>query len=147
MKVILQKDIQSLGEAGDIKDVADGFARNFLLPRNLVIKADNSSQKILQHQDKLIKIKKAKRRKLSEQLFESLKNLEVKISANSGDENKLFGSITSMDIAKNLKNMGYEIDRKKIHLDAPIKFLGEFKVQIKLDDGLIPEIKVLVEKA
>lgn len=147
MKVILQKDVQNLGEAGDIKDVADGFARNYLLPRNLVIKADNSSRKILQHQEKLIKIKKAKRRKISEKLFDSLKNIEVKIPANAGEENKLFGSITNIDIANKLKDMGYEIDKRKIILDSPIKYLGEFNVPVKLDEGLAPEIKVFVEKA
>ncbi|MBN2039055.1 MAG: 50S ribosomal protein L9 [Spirochaetes bacterium] len=147
MKVILQKDIQNLGEAGDIKDVADGYARNYLLPRNLVIAASEASKKILQHQTKIIKIKKAKRRKTSEKLMDSLNNLEVKITANAGEEGKLFGAVTPIDISKKLAELGYEVDKRKILQDEPIKNLGEYKVPLKLDEGLTAEIKLSVEKA
>lgn len=147
MKVILQKDIQNLGEAGDIKDVADGYARNYLLPRNLVIVASEASKKILQHQEKIIKIKKAKRRKNSEKLMESLKGLEIKIAANAGEEGKLFGAVTPIDISKKLAELGYEVDKRKIIQDEPIKNLGEYTIPLKLDDGLAAEIKLLVEKA
>ncbi len=146
MKVILQKDIQNLGEAGDIRDVSDGYARNYLLPRNLVILANEASKKILQHQEKLIKIKKAKRRKHSEKLFESLKDLEVKIAANAGEEGKLFGAVTPIDIAKKLKELGFEIDKRKIIQDEPIKQVGDYVIPLKLDAGLTAEIKVIVEK-
>jgi large subunit ribosomal protein L9 len=146
MKVILQKDIQNLGEAGDIKDVADGYARNFLLPRNLVMKANESSRKIFQHQEKIIKLKKTRRRQQSEKLLGSLNGLEVKILANAGEEGKLFGSVTPIDITKKLKELGFEIDKRKIQLVEPIKQLGEFKVPIKLDVGLNAELKVVVEK-
>ena len=147
MKVILQKDIQNLGEAGDIKDVADGFARNYLLPRNLVMIANETSKKILQHQEKVIKIKKAKRRKQSEKLHESLNNIEIKISSQSGEEGKLFGAVTPIDIAKKLKELGHEIDKRKIALSEPIKQIGEYTVPVKLDEGLTADLKVLVEKA
>jgi len=100
MKVILQKDIPSLGDAGDIKEVAEGFARNYLLPKKLVIVANESSKRAIDHQMKLIKIKKDKRKKTSEQLAASMSDVEVTISAKVGEEGKLFGSITSMDIAK-----------------------------------------------
>lgn len=146
MKVILQKDIQNLGEAGDIRDVSDGYARNYLLPRNLVILANEASKSVLQHQEKLIKIKKTKRRKHSEQLFESLKELELKIAANAGEEGKLFGAVTPIDIAKKLKELGFEIDKRKIVQDEPIKQVGDYIVPIKLDAGLTAEIKVIVEK-
>ena len=147
MKVILQKDIQNLGEAGDIKDVADGYARNYLLPRNLVIIASEAGKKILQHQEKIIKIKKAKRRKSSEKLLESLKNLELKITANAGEEGKLFGAVTPIDISKKLAEHGFEIDKRKILQDEPIKNLGDYTIPLKLDDGLTAEIKLSVEKA
>lgn len=147
MKVILQKDIQNLGEAGDIKDVADGYARNYLLPRNLVMVANETSKKILQHQEKVIKIKKAKRRKQSEKLLESLSSLEIKISAQAGEEGKLFGAVTPIDIAKKLKELGYEIDKRKIAHADPIKQLGEYTIPVKLDVGLIANLKVQVEKA
>ena len=146
MKVILQKDIPNLGDAGDIKEVAEGFARNYLLPKKLVIIANESSKKAIEHQKKLIKIKKDKRKKTSEQLAASMSNIEITIPAQVGEEGKLFGSITSMDIAKHLKDKGFEIDKRKILLDNPIKQEGEFKISIKLEEGLTATVKVTVVK-
>jgi len=146
MKVILQKDIPSLGDAGDIKEVAEGFARNYLLPKKLVIVANESSKKAIDHQMKLIKIKKDKRKKTSEQLAASMSDIELTIPAQVGEEGKLFGSITSMDIAKHLKDKGFEIDKRKILLDSPIKSEGEFKIAIKLEEGLTATVKVIVVK-
>jgi len=146
MKVILQKDIPSLGDAGDIKEVAEGFARNYLLPKKLVIVANESSKRAIDHQMKLIKIKKDKRKKTSEQLAASMSDVEVTISAKVGEEGKLFGSITSMDIAKQLKDKGFDIDKRKILLDTPIKSEGEFKIAIKLEEGLTATVKVIVVK-
>lgn len=146
MKVILQKDIPSLGDAGDIKEVAEGFARNYLLPKKLVIVANESSKKAIDHQMKLIKIKKDKRKKTSEQLAASMSNIEITIPAQVGEEGKLFGSITSMDIAKGLKEKGFDIDKRKIQLDAPIKSEGEFNISIKLEEGLSATVKVIVVK-
>ena len=144
MKVILQKDIPSLGDAGDIKEVAEGFARNYLLPKKLVIIANESSKKAIEHQKKLIKIKKDKRKKSSEQIAQSMSGIELTITAQVGEEGKLFGSVTSMDIAKGLKEKGFEIDKRKILLDAPIKQEGEFKISIKLEEGLTASVKVNV---
>jgi large subunit ribosomal protein L9 len=146
MKVILQKDIQNLGDAGDVKNVADGYARNFLLPKKLVIPFNESSKKAMDHQKHLIKVKKDKRRKESEKIAEAFSNIEVKIIAKVGEEGKLFGSVTATDIAKKLKEAGYDIDKRRIHLDDHIKTLGEHKVTIKLEEGLSSTIKVVVEK-
>jgi len=146
MKVILQKDIPSLGDAGDIKEVAEGFARNYLLPKKLVIFANESSKKAIEHQKKLIKIKKDKRKKTSEELAASMSDVELTISAKVGEEGKLFGSITSMEIAKHLKDKGFDIDKRKILLDTPIKSEGEFKISIKLEEGLSATVKVIVVK-
>ena len=146
MKVILQKDIPSLGDAGDIKEVAEGFARNYLLPKKLVIVANESSKKAIEHQMKLIRIKKDKRKKTSEQLAASMSDVELTISAKVGEEGKLFGSITSMDIAKHLKDKGFDIDKRKILLENPIKSEGEFKISIKLEEGLTATVKVIVVK-
>ena len=146
MKVVLQKDIPNLGDAGDIKEVAAGFARNYLLPKKLVLVADESSQRSIGHQKRLIKLKKDKRKKESEKVAESLSAVEVKIMAMVGEEDKLFGSVTSMDIAKKLKGLGYDIDKRKILLENPIKQLGEFSIPIKLEEGLTASIKVIVEK-
>jgi large subunit ribosomal protein L9 len=144
MKVILQKDIPNLGDAGDIKEVSDGYARNYLLPRKLVIVASDSSRKAIDHQNKLIKLKKEKRKKQSEKTAAGLAGMELKIAVQVGEEGKLFGSVTSMDIAKKLKEQGIEIDKRKIIIETPIKQEGEYTIKIKLDEGQTPEIKVIV---
>lgn len=146
MKVILQKDIPNLGDAGDIKDVADGYARNYLLPKKLVLLANESSRKAIEHQKKLIKLKKEKRKKVSEKIAEGLSGVEITIEAQVGEEGKLFGSVTSMDIAAKLLEKGFEVDKRKILLDAPIKQEGEFEITIKLEEGLNARIKVSVVK-
>ncbi len=146
MKVILQKDIPNLGDAGDIKEVADGYARNFLLPKKLVLIANESSKKAMEHQTKLIKIKKDKRKKVSEKLAESMSGVEVTIKAQVGEEGKLFGSITSMDIAKELLAKGFEIDKRKIQLDSPLRQEGDYEVTVKLDEGLNTKVKVSIVK-
>ncbi|MCX7678424.1 MAG: 50S ribosomal protein L9 [Spirochaetes bacterium] len=146
MKVILQKDIANLGEAGDLKEVSDGYARNYLIPKKLVIVANEASKKAIEHQKRLIKIKKEKRRKESEKLANTLNGRELKFTALAGEEGKLYGSITSMDIAKKLREMGFEIDKRKIQLDSPIKELGTFKATIKLEDGLHADLSIIVEK-
>jgi large subunit ribosomal protein L9 len=145
MRVILQKDVPNLGEAGDTKDVSTGYARNFLLPRKLVIAASEGSKKALQHQKKLIEIKKDKRKKEQEKLIEALSAVELTIPAYAGDEGKLFGSITSMDISKKLAELGYNIDKRKIQLSEAVKQTGNYTVQIKLDTGVTAEVKLKVE--
>ncbi len=146
MKVILQKDIPNLGDAGDVKEVADGYARNFLLPKKLVIQYNESSERAIRHQKKLINFKKDKRRSQSEKMAESVANMEIKIIAQVGEEDKLFGSVTSMDIAKHLADKGYLVDKRKIQLDEPIKKKGEYEVPVKLDEGVTATIKVIVDK-
>ncbi len=146
MKVILQKDIPNLGDAGDIKEVADGYARNFLLPKNLVLVANEASKKAIEHQKKLIKIKKEKRKKNSEKLADSLSGMELTIKAQVGEEGKLFGAITTMDISKELLAKGFEIDKRKIQLESPIKMEGEYDVVIKLDEGLNTTVKISIVK-
>lgn len=146
MKVILQKDVPALGDAGDIKEVAEGYARNYLLPNRLVIIANESSSKAVEHQKKLIKIKKEKRKKASEGIAGSISGLELTIPAQVGEEGKLFGSITSMDIAAVLKEKGFTVDKRKILLENPIKHEGEYTVNIKLDEGINAAVKVIVVK-
>ena len=146
MKVILQKDIHNLGDAGDVKTVADGYARNFLLPKKLVIPYNESSKKAIDHQKQVIKVKKEKRRKESEKTAQAFSGLTLTIKAKVGEEDKLFGSITAIDIAKQLKEAGFDIDKRRIHLDEQIKTLGEHNVSIKLEEGLTAQVKVIVEK-
>ncbi|MBP8988492.1 MAG: 50S ribosomal protein L9 [Spirochaetes bacterium] len=146
MRVILQKDVQNLGEAGDIKEVAEGFARNFLLPKKLVIPYNESSAKAIEHQKKLVKIKKEKRKKEGQKLVEALSSVALTIGAQVGEDEKLFGSVTAIDIADKLAQMGYTIDKRKIVLPEPIKKAGEHEVKIKLEEGLTATIKVSVVK-
>jgi len=146
MKVILQKDIENLGDSGDIKDVADGYARNYLLPKKLVIVANEKSKKSIEHQQRLIKIKKQKRKKQNETLLEKLSGLDLLLTAKVGEEGKLFGSITAMDISKKIKELGYEIDKRRIVIAEPIKSIGEYKVDIKLEEGLTATANVFVDK-
>ncbi len=146
MKVILQKDIPNLGEAGDVKDVAEGYARNYLLPKKLVIPYNESSAKAIEHQKKLVKIKKEKRKKEGQKLVEALSNVALTIGAQVGEEDKLFGSVTAIDIAQKLVEMGFAIDKRKIILPEPIKKAGEHEVKIKLEEGLSATIKVNVVK-
>lgn len=147
MKVILQKDIPNLGDAGDTKEVSNGYARNYLLPKNLVILANDSSRRAMEHQRKLVKIKKDKRKKQSEKLAEAFAGVAISIGAQVGEEGKLFGSVTSMDIARKLKELGYEIDKRKIQLAEPIKQTGDYDVSVKLEEGLNATIKVSVTQA
>ncbi|GIX43330.1 MAG: 50S ribosomal protein L9 [Leptospiraceae bacterium] len=136
MKVILKQDIPNLGEAGEIKDVADGYARNYLIPKKLVIPYTTSSRKALEHQKRVIEIKKLKRKKMVQELaksYESLGTLEVQVRV--GAKNKLFGSVTNAMIAKIIEEKtGKPIDKRKIQLNEPIKQLGEFKIKLHLSE-------------
>ena len=109
MKIVLQKDFPNLGDAGDIKEVADGYARNFLIPQKIAIRASEGSTKTALHQKKLIELKKEKRTKSMQELSKSISNKEVEIIVNVGENDKLFGSVTAQDIASALKKTGIEI--------------------------------------
>ena len=113
MKIVLQKDFPNLGDAGDIKEVADGYARNFLIPQKIAIRASEGSTKTALHQKKLIELKKEKRTKSMQELSKSISNKEVEIIVNVGENDKLFGSVTAQDIASALKKTGIEIDKRK----------------------------------
>ncbi len=144
-KVILQKDIPNLGEAGDVKEVARGYVRNFLLPNNLVILFNESSKAAIDHQKHIIKVKKDKRKKESEKIAEKVRTMQITIKQKAGEENKLFGSVTSLDIARALEKEGLTVDKKKIVLDEPIKELGSYKVHLKLDEGVSADLAIAVE--
>ena len=128
------------------ENVADGYARNYLLPKKLVIAASEVGKKIIEHQARLIKLKKEKRKKVNEKILEGISGTELKIAAQVGEEGKLFGSVTTMDIARKLKETGFDIDKRKIQLDNPIKQVGEYEISLKLDEGLVAAIKVIVDK-
>ncbi len=144
MKVILQKDIVNIGDAGDIKDVADGYARNFLFPRKLAVKANDSNTKAVVHQKRLADLKREKRTKSMKDVALSLEGKSFETKVKVGEKEKLFGSVTAGDISVLLKKAGIEVDKRKIELQDPIRSLGEFKIKIKLAEGINPTILVKV---
>jgi large subunit ribosomal protein L9 len=147
MKVILQKDVSNLGDAGDLKEVADGYARNFLLPNRLAIRANDGSTKVIEHQRKLAAVKKEKRVKSMQEIAKAIESKELQILVKVGENDKLFGSVTSLDIANALKKEGIEIDKRKIEIPEHIKSLGNYQAKVKLADGVSTSIKIKVEKS
>jgi len=144
MKVILKQNVESLGKTGDIVKVADGHARNFLIPRGLAMEANVKSIRAVEHDKALILKRAAKEKEKAEALRERLSGVSVTISQRSGEQDKLFGSVGAKDIEQALKDQGVEIDRKDIVLDEPIKSVGEFAVKVKLSQGVSAEVKVSV---
>jgi large subunit ribosomal protein L9 len=147
MKVILQKDFNNLGDAGDIKDVADGYARNFLIPNRIAVRADEGSTKVALHQKRLIELRKDKRKKSMIGISESLKDKVIELVVKVGENDKLFGSVTPADIAKALKAQNIDLDKRKIELSEHIKALGTYQVKIKLADGIQSIIQLKVSKS
>ena len=147
MKVILLEEMPSLGEAGDVIKVADGYGRNYLIPEKKAIEATSKNMKVWEHQKNLLKDKINKVKKEAEKLAEKIGGTSCTISKQTGEEDKLFGSVTSMDIEESLKEEGIDIDRKKIILDEPIKKLGIYAIPIKIHPEVIANLKVWVVKA
>ena len=144
MKIILNQNLDSLGKAGDLAKVADGYARNYLIPKGLASEADNRNIKAFEHEKKQILLKAEKDMKKAEETAFRLKDITCTIARRSGDQEKIFGSVGAKDIHEALLAQGIEIDKKNILLDEPIKALGEFSVLIKLGAGKTTEIKVAV---
>ena len=147
MKVILLEEMPSLGKAGDAIKVADGYGRNYLIPQKKAIEATSKNMKVWEYQKNLLKDKISKVKKEAEKLAEKIESISCTVSKQTGEEDKLFGSVTSMDIEESLRGEGIEIDRKKIILDEPIKKLGVYTIPIKLHPEVIANLKVWVVKA
>lgn len=144
MNVILCDDVENLGEMGQTVKVADGYARNYLIPRRLAVKADSASAKQIEHELAIIKRREEKRRAEQSKLAKELEKLTVEIKVRAGEGDKIFGSVTAGHIAEKLAEMGQEINRKTIVLAEPIKSLGIFKVTVKFPGGIEAQIKVWV---
>jgi large subunit ribosomal protein L9 len=144
MKIILRQDMDDLGLEGDIVEVADGYARNYLIPKEIAFKATTQNVKLMETQKRKIEVRRLKAKEDAERIKEELAGISVTISQKAGEEDKLYGSVTSMDIAGHLEKQGVTIDRRKIALDKPIKSLGEFDVPIKLYPEVTGAIKVVV---
>lgn len=147
MKVILQKDVKDLGKVGDLVNVSAGYARNFLFPRSLAVTATESREDEWNHLKKVSEGKKKKAMAGRQEIIGKLQGqtLNFKLEA-AADSEKLFGSVTTMDISKQLEANGFSIDRRDIHLEEPIKILGQHKAAVRMGDGLEAEITIVVEK-
>lgn len=145
MKVILTQDVKNLGQKGSIIEVKDGYARNYLLPKGLAEEATESNLNIIKGQKEAEKIKKEKELEKARSMAKIVNNTVVEIKAKAGENGKLFGSITSMDIAENLrKNFNLDIDKKKINLTEPIKSLGAYEAEVKLYPGVSAVLKIKI---
>ena len=144
MKVILREDVEKLGKAGEIVKVADGYGRNFLIPKGIAVTADVRNLKALDHERRVIASRTKKILKDAESVAGKLSALSVTIPARAGDEGKLFGAVTSRDIAEALAKAGVAVDRKHIQLADPIKQVGDYKVKVRLASSVVPEVSVSV---
>jgi len=143
MKVILSEDVKSLGLMGEVVNVSDGYARNFLFPKKFAVEANTKNLKEFEHNKKIITERAAKIKESFKSIADKLSSLSLTIKAKTGEDDKLFGSVTNMNVAEALAAAGYDIDKKKIVME-PIKRLGEYSVTIKLHTDLSAEVKINV---
>jgi large subunit ribosomal protein L9 len=146
MKVILLEDVDRLGKRGAILNVANGYGRNFLIPRKLAVPATEANMKFAEVQNKKVEVQEAKEEKSAAELKSELENVSVTIPMKSGEGEVLFGSVTSANIADALEKQGYTIDKRRIELEEPIKRLGDYQVSVKLHRKIAADIKVSVVK-
>jgi len=146
MEIILQKDYADLGSAGDLVTVKDGYARNFLIPQGFALRADKSALKVMADKKRVLDMRFGKQKRAAEKLAESLAKVSITAKMQAGEEDKLFGSVTSQDIVDLLKEKEIDIDRRKIQLDEPVKSLGVFQIPVKLHPEVIAKIKLFVIK-
>ena len=145
MKVILTKDVEKLGKSGDMKNVADGYATNFLIPRSLAVPAAGGAYRAWQHDIASREEKRTRERGEAEVAATRIASTTLTMGVKVGEGGKLYGSITSKEIAEALGRRGITVDRHKIELEEPLKTLGTYKVAIKVFSGMTPEVTVVVE--
>ena len=146
MEVILKEDVAKLGARGDVVKVAEGYGRNFLLPRKLAIEASAANKKVIEQMRAAALRRSAKEKAQAEELSKQFDGLSVSFQRRSGEHDQLFGSVTPGDIAEALERKGFNLDRRKIQVHEPLKTLGEFTVPIKLHKEVTAHLKVVVEK-
>lgn len=144
MEVILREDVQHLGHIGDIVKVRPGYARNYLIPRGLATVADRRHLAALEHEKRVVEDKRKRAMSAAEALAKKLTATKITITARAGEEGKLFGSVTNIDIERALADVGVTVERRRIRLDEPIKQVGEHAVVVSLSAGVQGEITVSV---
>ncbi|MHB8526916.1 MAG: 50S ribosomal protein L9 [Candidatus Acidiferrales bacterium] len=146
MEIILQEDVEKLGNRGEIVTVAEGYARNYLLPHKLAIAASASNMRRLEKMRAAFSMKEATEREGAQKQADLLSTVALKLSRKAGDNDQLFGSVTSTDIADALAAQGHTIDKRKIQLNEPIKLVGEYPISIKLYRDVIATVNLTVER-
>ncbi len=146
MEIILKEDVENLGHRGDVVKVAQGYGRNFLLPRNLAIEATAGNKAVVEQMKNSSVRRSAKEKTDAELLVQQLDQVELNFTRKTSDSDHLFGSVTGGDIAQALESQGFQIDRRKVHLEEPLKSLGEFLVPVRLHREVTAHVKVKVEK-
>ena len=146
MKIILRQDVDKLGESGEIVDVKPGYFRNYLNPRGLAMRATESNRKIYEEERRIQQVRQDKAKFDAQKLADKLQNVSLNAPVQVGEEDKVFGSVTSQDIAKLLAEQGFDIDKRNIELEEPIKALGIYNVSVKLHKEVTGEVKVWVIK-
>ena len=144
MEVVLKEDIENLGHMGEVVKVKDGYARNYLLPRGLVVLANKKNLKALEHEQRMIGQRRDRLTKEAQGISETLSRVSLEFAVKVGEEGRLFGSVTNMDIEKALKEKGFDVERRRIVLHDPIKQVGDYEVPIRLRPEVMPSIKVKV---
>ena len=146
MEVILIEDVKNLGKGGEKVQVKDGYARNYLLPRKLALPATASGLKMLKEEERRKAVREVKMQREAEEVAKSLNQISCTAEVEAGEDDRVFGAVTSGDIAELLKKQGYDIDRKKITLEEPLKALGVYTIPIKLHTDVEARVKVWVVK-
>ncbi|RKY78999.1 50S ribosomal protein L9 [candidate division KSB1 bacterium] len=146
MKVILKQDYEQLGKTGEVVEVKNGYARNFLIPQNIAAPANKRNMKILEEELKMVDRRKNKERVQAEKFAEELGKVSITAAVKVGEDERLFGSVTSQMISDLLKEKGYDVDKKKIDLEEPVKALGVYTVNIKLYHDINAKVRLWVVK-
>ena len=146
MEVILKEDVAKLGSRGDVVKVAEGYGRNYLLPRKLAIEASAGNKAVIEQMKAAAVRRSAKEKSQAEELAKQFDSVSLSFQRRSGEHDQLFGSVTSSDVADALAKKGFDVDRRKVQLHEPLKTLGEFTVPIKLHKDVTTHVKVMIEK-
>lgn len=145
MKVILREDVYNLGKSGELVNVKDGYARNFLLPRNLAMLANEANVRQLQHEKSVIELRQQKMKGAAQDLAKKFDGASVKITRKVGEQDKLYGSVTALDVAEALAAANLKVERRMIHLPEPIRSVGTFEVELRLHREVTAKVSVTVE--
>ena len=146
MEVILKEDVAKLGARGEVVKVAEGYGRNYLIPKKLAIEATAANKAVIEQMKSAAVRRSAKEKGSAEALGKQLEGVVLTFTRKSGEHDQLFGSVTSADIARELEHKSFSIDRRKIQLDDPLRHLGEFKVSVKLHKDVTVPVKVVIER-